>query len=91
MNEKQYQEVSIYLDDSGVFSLNSGHNYFIYAGYLFLNNHERIAAREQFKTMSRDYLVQASDILANRLWCGRNFNRPKLYTNIPYHSDIFLP
>jgi len=54
MNEKQYQEVSIYLDDSGVFSLNSGHNYFIYAGYLFLNNHERIAAREQFKTMSRE-------------------------------------
>lgn len=45
----------------------------------------------KFCDSSRDYLVQASDILANRLWCGRNFNRPKLYTNIPYHSDIFLP
>ena len=238
MSDKEYQEISIYLDDSGVFSLNSGHDYFIYAGYLFLDNHERIAARERFKTMSReiksslgmsmeselkaagldikykrslyncvksfnslsatvklpnvnesimanklsihrykdytlkrmiksklekliasgkidvdkpvslrvyidqqhtstngyyklsdsireelihgirnfdygvfyppilfadfeinikfcdsslDYLVQASDILANRLWYGRNFNRPKLYTNIPYHNDILLP
>lgn len=54
MNEKQYQEVSIYLDDSGVFSLNSGHDYFIYAGYLFLDNHERITARERFKTMSQE-------------------------------------
>ena len=54
MSDKEYQEISIYLDDSGVFSLNSGHDYFIYAGYLFLDNHERIAARERFKTMSRE-------------------------------------
>ncbi len=45
----------------------------------------------KFCDSSRDYLVQASDILANRLWYGRNFNRPKLYTNIPYHNDILLP
>ena len=28
MSDKECQEISIYLDDSGVFSLNSGHDYF---------------------------------------------------------------
>ncbi len=238
MTDKQYQNISVYLDDSGVFSQNSGHNYFIYAGYLFLNNDDRIAAKESFKSVSlsikrelgmamedelkaaglkikhkrslynsvkrfdslsatvkldeikqaimdnklsihrykdyvlkrmikakiesliaagkidnsqpvwlriyidqqhtstngyyklsdsireelihgirnfdygifyspilfadfklniefcdsaKNYLIQASDILANRLWYGRNFDRPKLYTNIPSHKDILLP
>lgn len=238
MVAKECQNISIYLDDSGVFSRNSGHDYFVYAGYLFLDDSERIAARELFKSSSRqikshlgrpmdkelkaaglgikhkrslyncvkkfnslsstvqlsrvnnsimsnklsihrykdyvlkrmiksklqslivsgkidahrpvslrvyidqqhtstngyytlsesireelvhgihnfdygifhapilladfkikitfcdsakDYLIQASDILANRLWYGRNFNQPKLYTNIPSHYDISLP
>lgn len=235
---KVYQEISIYLDDSGVFSRNSGHSYFIYAGYLFLDKNERITARESFRIRSlaikqelcmdaadelkaaglkikhkrslynsvkrfdslsatvnldsiaesiinnklsihrykdyvlkrmikakmesliaagkiddsqpvwlrvyidqqhtstngyynlsesireelihgirnydygmfhppilfadfkldisfcdssKNYLVQASDVLANRLWYGRNFNKPQLCTNIPSHKDIFLP
>ena len=238
MRDNTHQNVSIYLDDSGVFSLNSVYDYFIYAGYAFPSEQERIHARESFKDMSRkikaslglsmdselkaagleikhkrslyncvrffdslsatvhlgsvnssimnnklsihwykdyvlkrmikaklealitagkidnyrpvslriyidqqhtstngyyklsdsireelihgihnfdygvfhppilfadsiidirfcdsakDYLVQASDILANRLWYGRNFNKPTLYTHIPSHKNISLP
>lgn len=45
----------------------------------------------QFCDSAHDYLVQASDILANRLWTGYNFDIPHLYKNIPSHKNILLP
>lgn len=46
------QSISIFLDDSGVFSKNHHENYFVYAGYLFLSPEERSNAKRQYRTLS---------------------------------------
>ena len=46
------QTLSIFLDDSGVFSMNHYENYFVYAGYLFLSPDERATAKRKYRTLS---------------------------------------
>lgn len=45
----------------------------------------------KFCDSSHDYLVQASDILANRIFTAYNFNSMELARDIPHHSHISLP
>lgn len=44
-----------------------------------------------FCDSAHDYLVQASDILANRIFTAYNFNLPLLAKDIPHHSHMELP
>lgn len=67
MNDEGYQEVSIYLDDSGVFSARHHNNFFIYAGYVFLNEQDRIDARTAFKAASKEIKEYLNIPLINEL------------------------
>lgn len=45
----------------------------------------------QFCDSSHNYLVQASDILANRVFTAYNYEKQELIRDIPHHSHIELP
>lgn len=44
-----------------------------------------------FCDSAHDYLIQASDILANRIFTAYNYNLPQLAKDIPFHTHIDLP
>lgn len=44
-----------------------------------------------FCDSAHDYLIQASDILANRVFTAYNYNQPHLMKDMPYHTHINLP
>ena len=44
-----------------------------------------------FCDSSHNYLIQASDILANRIFTAYNYNLPKLTKDIPFHTHLDLP
>jgi hypothetical protein len=43
------QVISIYLDDSGVFTVNDNTNFFIYGGYSFTSDKDRLTAKSIYK------------------------------------------
>lgn len=52
MNNSGSQIINIFLDDSGVFTAGQSHQYFIYAGYIFIDQIEKDNARRQYRTLS---------------------------------------
>lgn len=44
-----------------------------------------------FCDSSNNFLIQASDILANRIFTAYNYNLPKLTKDIPSHTHLDLP
>ncbi|MDY2987982.1 MAG: DUF3800 domain-containing protein [Peptoniphilus sp.] len=47
------QEIFIFVDDSGTLHKNSNNDYFIYAGYLFLDKDKKEDAKRQYKSLNR--------------------------------------
>jgi hypothetical protein len=52
MSSSGKQIINIFLDDSGVFVIGQAHQYFIYAGYVFVGKSERDGARREYRTLS---------------------------------------
>jgi hypothetical protein len=50
-----------------------------------------VSVNIQFCDSKHHYLIQASDILANRAFTAYNFNLPHLMQNIPHHNHLDLP
>lgn len=50
-----------------------------------------VSVKIEFCDSKHNYLIQASDILANRVFTAYNFNLPHLMKNIPHHNHIDLP
>ncbi len=50
-----------------------------------------VSVNISFCDSSQHYLIQASDILANRAFTAYNFNLPDLMKDIPHHNHIDLP
>lgn len=50
-----------------------------------------ISVRIEFCDSKHHYLIQASDILANRAFTAYNFGLPKLMQDIPHHNHLDLP
>lgn len=50
-----------------------------------------ISVKIEFCDSAHNYLIQASDILANRIFTAYNYNLPKLTRNIPFHTHLDLP
>ncbi len=44
-----------------------------------------------FCDSAQNYLIQASDILANRIFTAYNYNHLELSKNIPFHTHLDLP
>jgi hypothetical protein len=52
VNSLGKQVINIFMDDSGVFVAGQSHQYFIYAGYVFIDQIEKDNARRQYRTLS---------------------------------------
>ena len=50
-----------------------------------------ISVKIEFCDSKHHYLIQASDILANRIFTAYNYNRPQLARDIPFHTHLDLP
>jgi hypothetical protein len=50
-----------------------------------------VSVQISFCDSSHHYLIQASDILANRVFTAFNYNRPHLMKNLLYHTHLDLP
>lgn len=50
-----------------------------------------ISVNISFCDSSHNYLIQASDILANRVFTAFNYDMPRLMKDLPYHTHIALP
>ena len=44
------KKISIFIDDSGVF--HSNHKYFVYAGFCFLSNEDKTAAKKKYRSLN---------------------------------------
>ena len=50
-----------------------------------------ITVKIEFCDSKHHYLIQASDILANRIFTAYNYNLPELTKDIPHHTHLDLP
>lgn len=50
-----------------------------------------VSVKIEFCDSKQHYLIQASDILANRAFTAYNFNLPTLMQDIPHHNHLDLP
>lgn len=50
-----------------------------------------VTVKIEFCDSKHHYLIQASDILANRAFTAYNFNLPKLMQGVPHHNHLDLP
>lgn len=44
------KKISIFIDDSGVF--HSNHNYFVYAGFCFISDEDKISAKKRYRSLN---------------------------------------
>ncbi|MDG3180609.1 DUF3800 domain-containing protein [Streptococcus suis] len=44
------KKISIFIDDSGVF--HSNHNYFVYAGFCFITEEDRLSAKKRYRSLN---------------------------------------
>ena len=44
------EKISIFIDDSGVF--HSNHNYFVYAGFCFISDEDKISAKKRYRSLN---------------------------------------
>lgn len=44
------KKISIFIDDSGVF--HSNHNYFVYAGFCFISDEDKISAKRRYRSLN---------------------------------------
>ena len=44
------KKISIFIDDSGVF--HSNHNYFVYAGFCFMSDKDKVSARKRYRSLN---------------------------------------
>lgn len=71
--------------------LNHGINNFNYGMFYPPLFKAPVKVRIQFCDSAHDYLIQASDILANRIFTAYNYSLPKLTKDIPFHTHLDLP
>ena len=50
-----------------------------------------VTVQISFCDSAHNYLIQASDILANRIFTAYNYNLPRLTKDIPFHTHLDLP
>lgn len=53
------KKISIFIDDSGVF--HSNHNYFVYAGFCFISDEDKISAKKRYRSLNTR-IKRAKDI-----------------------------
>ena len=63
-------------------------DYAVFHKPLFNSN---VTVKIKYCESKNDYLIQASDILANRIWTGFRINKPELLGIIPNHTHLSFP
>lgn len=71
--------------------LNHGINNFNYGMFYPPLFKAPVKVHISFCDSAHDYLIQASDILANRIFTAYNYNLPQLAKDIPFHTHLSLP
>jgi hypothetical protein len=90
------QIISIFLDDSGIFTKNPTDPYFIYAGYVFLGYSDQSGAKRQYRSLSNSIRTSLNHSGELKAWNLRDAKHKRALVNVlkGYESMacvVFLP